>query len=314
VKVWGFRGPLGAWVLIWGALVMVVSAPFDDWWHYAYGLDVEILSPPHTVLAVGIFMIGIGAVLILLAQENRASLPEEDSVGEVNRLTGPRKVNALLCVYSFGILLTMLALFLTDFSYPNHQRSGSFYLVSCLAYPVFHVAAARVSSLRWGATLAAAAYMAINLLMAWILPRFPAQPLLAPIYNPVDHMVPPPFPLLLVAPAIGIDLVKRWVGCGQGLRRDWLLVFLAGAVFLGLFLPVHWFFSAFLISPAADNWFFVGTHFHAYFYSVGDWTRGYWRTEVDPVTGGTLTRDLTLSLISTRVGLWGGNWMARVKR
>src|SRR5215211_2884624 len=38
VRVWGFRGPLGAWVGIWGALAMLASAPFDDWWHNTYGL------------------------------------------------------------------------------------------------------------------------------------------------------------------------------------------------------------------------------------------------------------------------------------
>ena len=51
VRLWGFRGPLGAWVSIWGSFAMLTSAPFDDWWHNAYGLDVKILSPPHTVLA-----------------------------------------------------------------------------------------------------------------------------------------------------------------------------------------------------------------------------------------------------------------------
>ncbi len=72
VSFWGFRGPLGAWVCIWGALAMIVSAPFDDWWHNAYGLDVEILSPPHVVLAAGIYGIGIGAMLMALARQNGA--------------------------------------------------------------------------------------------------------------------------------------------------------------------------------------------------------------------------------------------------
>src|SRR5216110_1317532 len=44
VRLWGFRGPLGAWVTIWGALAMLTSAPFDNWWHDAYGVDVKILS------------------------------------------------------------------------------------------------------------------------------------------------------------------------------------------------------------------------------------------------------------------------------
>ena len=53
VRFWGFRGPLGAWVTIWGTFVMLTSAPFDNWWHNAYGLDVKIMSPPHMVLALG---------------------------------------------------------------------------------------------------------------------------------------------------------------------------------------------------------------------------------------------------------------------
>src|SRR5262245_45144965 len=43
VSFWGFRAPLGAWVCIWGSFAMITSAPFDNWWHDAYGLDVTIL-------------------------------------------------------------------------------------------------------------------------------------------------------------------------------------------------------------------------------------------------------------------------------
>ncbi|HET6346843.1 MAG TPA: hypothetical protein VFH51_18055, partial [Myxococcota bacterium] len=57
VRFWGFRAPLGAWVAVWGAIAMLTSAPFDDWWHNAYGLDVEILSPPHSVLGAGMIAI-----------------------------------------------------------------------------------------------------------------------------------------------------------------------------------------------------------------------------------------------------------------
>ena len=59
--MWGFYGPLGAFITAWGGVAMLVSAPFDDWWHNAYGLDVKILSPPHTVLAAGIIAIELGA-------------------------------------------------------------------------------------------------------------------------------------------------------------------------------------------------------------------------------------------------------------
>jgi len=42
VKIWGFRGPLGAFIATWGCIAMLTSAPFDNWWHNAYGLDVKL--------------------------------------------------------------------------------------------------------------------------------------------------------------------------------------------------------------------------------------------------------------------------------
>jgi len=65
VGVFGARAPLGAWVAIWGAVAMITSAPFDDWWHNAYGLDVRIISPPHAVLGLGMFGISVGALLLV---------------------------------------------------------------------------------------------------------------------------------------------------------------------------------------------------------------------------------------------------------
>lgn len=59
VGVWGFRGPLGAFLTAWGGVTMLASAPFDNWWHNSFGLDVEILSPPHVVLGLGILAVQI---------------------------------------------------------------------------------------------------------------------------------------------------------------------------------------------------------------------------------------------------------------
>src|SRR3954471_18585520 len=72
VSFWGFRAPLGAWVCVWGCGAMLASAPFDNWWHNAYGLDVKIVSPPHVLLALGIYSIVFGALLLILARQNRA--------------------------------------------------------------------------------------------------------------------------------------------------------------------------------------------------------------------------------------------------
>src|SRR3954466_4066022 len=88
VRFWGFRAPLGAWICIWGCGAMLTSAPFDNWWHDAYGLDVRIISPPHAVLALGIYSIVIGALLLTLAQQNRADDRAQRKLAWVLAATG----------------------------------------------------------------------------------------------------------------------------------------------------------------------------------------------------------------------------------
>lgn len=298
VRFWGFRAPLGAWIAIWGAFAMLTSAPFDDWWHNAYGLDVEILSPPHSVLIAGMVVIQIGAMVLVLAAQNRAP-------------AGSGRLLPLAHLYAAGLVLAMVATFLMEYSYPNDQHTAIFYKVSCLSFPLLLVAVARSSRLPWAATGAAAFYMLIACAMAWILPLFPARPLLAPINNPVDHMVPTLFPLLLVIPAAGIDWL---LGRRKGKEGGWGTAFLLAASFLGLFFVTQWYFSQFLLSPAARNWFFVGDRNWTYFQTLGDWRYEFWNADGDPVTVRSLGTALVLAYVSARIGLWWGAWMARVQR
>jgi hypothetical protein len=298
VSLGPFRAPLGAWVIIWGAFAMLFSAPFDDWWHNAYGLDVEILSPPHTVLAAGMYAVAIGALLLVLSFQNRT--------GE--------KSGSLLFTYAAGVLLAMSTIIVTEMSYPNQQRGSGFYQVSCAIYPLYLVAAARASKVRWSATGAALVYMAIMLAMIWILPLFRAQPLLAPIYNPVDRMVPPNFPLLMVVPAMAIDLVIRRWGQNSGFWRDWWLAALLGVAFLVPFLIVQYSFSAFLISDAANNWFFAGNRWVPYFVRPGEWRFRFWDLEKDALTVSGLFVALLLGIFKARIALAVGAWMSKVQR
>jgi hypothetical protein len=305
VRVWGFRGPLGAWLTIWGALAMVISAPFDNWWHEAYGVDVKILSPPHSVLAMGMWATVLGALFLLLREQNLAP---------ADRPSPGRN----LYIVASGILLVMAGIFLIEYSFPNQHRTVRFYVASSVVFPFYLLGLSRASKFRWGATWIALIYMAIMAGMGWVLPLFPGQPKLGPIYNPIHHFVSLPFPLLLVVPALGIDLSRRWIGQGRGWKRDWLLVITAGCAFVLLFLVTQWFFSAFLLSPAAQNWFFAADRHWGYRESHGDWRGKYW-SETYPAWNPPLRLKgfliaLAVSLASARVGLWAGNWMARVKR
>lgn len=296
VRVWGFRGPLGAWVCIWGAVMMAASAPFDDWWHNAYGLDVKILSPPHAVLAIGMIAIQLGAMLMALARQNRST--DTDS----RRLS-------LLYAFSAGILITMRATVqMENAAFANQMHNSLFYVLTALGMPLFLCATARPSKLRWPATTTAAIYMAIVLVMMWILPLFPATPKLAPIYNPVTHMVPPPFPLLLVIPALAIDIALH------RMASDWKRSTAIGIAFVLLLLASHWWWAEFLLSPGARNAFFAGGQFD-YNIRPGAWQYQFWNTNENALAFARgIASAIVIAILTSRLGLWIGKGMARVQR
>ena len=302
VRYLRFHGPLGAWVTIWGSLTMLVSAPFDNWWHEAYGLDVEILSPPHSLLALGMYAVAVGAILLALSWQNRAN---ENTARQAGRLF----------TFAMGVLLVMASIILTEKSYPNAQRTGAFYMASAFTYAFYLTIASRASRGRWGATSAAAIYMAIICGMIWILPLFKAQPLLAPIYLQVDRMVPPVFPCLLIFPAILMDLINQRLGQKRTLWSDTLCALALGAAFLAVFLAVQWNFSAFLLSKSADNWFFAGGRQWPYFIEVREWRTRFWGQGEDRwLNTSTLLIALAWAVAKARLGLWFANWMRRVQR
>jgi hypothetical protein len=318
VSFWGFRAPLGVWVTTWGALAMMTSAPFDDWWHNRYGLDVKIVSPPHAVLGMGMFMVGMGVLLFVFSAQNRA-----------NRQQGNRR--GLFCAIAVGVMIAMWADFATEFTWPNVQHTSHFYAVVSTPFPLLLLLAARASMVRAGATVAAATYMLIYIGMILVLPLFPAHPKLAPVYHPVDHMVPPAFPLLLLAPAVAIDLI-RWLlaravkienqdpaSMNTPLPRprwwhDWVLALVFAAVYLAVMFAVQWPFSTFLLSDAADNRLFARSGHWPYFAQPGDWMNSFWKWDNDPITLKGIAHAFARAFISARIGLLFGSYLLRLNR
>ena len=298
VRFWGFRGPLGAWVCIWGAIAMITSAPFDNWWHNAYGLDVKVLSPPHVLLALGFVGIQLGALLLLAARQ-QAVAPGDAHAHRTQ----------LLFAYAAGLLVATAAIFgFEQIGFPNDAHNALYYKICAGVFPILLFATARASSLKWPATTAAATFMLVNIVMLLVLPLFSATPKLAPIYNPLDRFVPPPFPILLVVPAIVIDLVMR-----RGPANDWSRAALGGIAFVAVLFAVQWLVSPYLVSARSENFLF-GVQRWNYNSSLEPWRYDFWRSRTDPVTTGGLVIAAALGVASARVGLWWGAWMARVRR
>ncbi|NIJ53510.1 hypothetical protein [Dyadobacter arcticus] len=311
VKIWGFfYSSLGSLFCVWGALAMLTSAPFDDWWHNTYGLDVTILSPPHTVLILGIIGIQFGAMISVVSIKNHFRLAKKSVVPPKKNLDS---LLFWLFALSAGFLLTIWYTLLSEELGRMSAHRSSFYVYGGAAFPILLMATGKAAAQKWTITAVAGVYTVLMLATLWIIPLFPAEPKLGPILNHISHYQGFQFPLLLIIPAIAIDLLRHRFGY----LNDWQLTPILGGAFLLIFLAVQWYFGGFLMeSPYARNWFF-GSHYW-YFGNSPDWQYrfkfGPWMIESTPELVKGLGIALLATLISTRVGLAWGNWMHKIQR
>jgi hypothetical protein len=299
VKMWGFRGPLGAFLCAWGGVAMIASAPFDNWWHNAYGLDVKILSPPHIVLTLGMIAIRFGTLLFILGQLNRAS-------------GRPKTILSGLLLYSFMSLMSISLGAFQELTVRPYMHSALFYLLVSATVPLWLATIGATSSSGWACTILAGLYTVYFISFIWILPLFPAEPKLGPVYHSVTRFVPPDFPLLLIAPAFAIDLLRRrFIGWPA-----WQQAIATGAVFLGVFVIAQWPFADFLQSASARNWVF-GTQYFPYFIPSDS---PYVRYVFVPFehSAAEFWRRMVLALLAaavmTRIGLAWGAGMRKLQR
>jgi len=301
VDVFGLHAPLGVFVAGWGGVAMLTSAPFDNWWHNAYGLDVKIISPPHTLLILGIRAIDVGMLLLMLAAMNRAS-----DAGDANF-----KTLRGLFLYLGGLLLGGQMFFIMEYTWDVMLHRALAYVCLAIAVPLVMATISQASRFRWAATTIAAIYMASIIGFILILPLFPAQPKLGPVFYPVTHFVPPKFPILLIAPALALDLfwqrTSRW--------SLWQIALLSGVIFVAVIFVTEWPFASFLMSHASENRFFGTIYFDYLSRPQGyDIMRRFFHPDSGVTLWLGLLRASVYAAISTLLGLTFGRWMRGVQR
>ncbi len=299
ISMWGFRGPMGAFLCAWGGVAMITSAPFDNWWHAAYGLDVKILSPPHVLLALGMTGIRFGTVVMILSEMNRAQ--------------GAYRVKLeRLVFFSFTFLFGMTIGIVQEYTFRPLMHGATFYLVAALIAPIILAAIAGATLHPWAATITTAVYTAMHLAFTWILPLFPAEPKLGPVYQKITHLIPPDFPMLLIVPAIVFDLVRRKTG---GWNR-WAQSAALGVAFLASFIAVQWPFADFLMSPASRNWIFATNNFPYFIPPRSAWVRNVFVHTEPTVTAFWIKMGIAVvaAIVMTELGSRWGDWMRRIRR
>ena len=288
---------------------MLTSAPFDDWWHNTYGLDVTILSPPHTVLILGIIGIQFGAMVSVLAVKNQLKFKSLNLTDRKNK----DRILFWLFALSGGFLLTIWFTLLSEELGRMESHRSSYYIFAASAFPILLMATGKAVKHKWTITAVAGVYTALMFGTLWIIPLFPAEPKLGPILNHIDHYQAFQFPLMLIIPAIALDLLRNRFAY----MNDWKLTVILGFTFLALFFIVQWYVGGFLMeSPHARNWFFGSNSW--YFGSNPDWEYRFkfapFMLESTPELTKGLGIALIASLVSTRIGLAWGNWMHKIQR
>jgi hypothetical protein len=299
ISMWGFRGPMGAFMCAWGGVAMITSAPFDNWWHAAYGLDVKILSPPHILLALGMLAIRFGTLVMVLSELNRAR-------GEYRA-----KLERLL-FFVFLFLMGMTIGIMQEYSNRVYMHGATFYMVVMFIAPIWMAAVAAASKHPWAATITTGLYTAVHFAFTWLLPLVPAEPKLGPVYQKITHLVPPDFPLLLIVPAIVFDLVRRRTSAWN----RWAQAATLATAFLASFLAVQWPFANFLMSPAARNWFFAADNYPYFIPSTSFWVRNLF-VPTEPTLAAFWLRMATALIagaLMTRIGFGWGDWMRHIRR
>lgn len=301
VSIFGLRAPLGVFLAGWGGVMMMTSAPFDNWWHNAYGLDVKIVSPPHVVLILGARGVSIGMLFLILANMNRAAASGAASFRPLQRLF----------LYLGGLAVCGQMFFLQEFTSDALLHQAMTYVALAIGVPVVFSMLSEASQSRWAATFAAGVYTLFVIAEIQILPLVPAQPKLGPVYHAITHLVPAKFPILILVPALALDLLWQRIGGW----KQWQIALTSGAVFVAVLVAVEWPFANFLMSHASENRFF-GTTYSSYYTRPQSYDR--LRIFLAPDHGLVLAlvmlRAAVYAAVSTWIGLAFGRWMRSVKR
>ncbi len=310
INFWGiFYGSLGALFCIWGGIASLTSAPFDDWWHNTYGLDVKILSPPHAVLLLGLLSVQMGAMVGVLAYLNR---PEKNSQLTVIELGIRKKRLQWMFIFTAAFFITSIFTFLSEELGRWAMHRPFFFQVAGAAFPFILIAAGRASGMKWGITHITIIFLIFDWAVNAIIRLFPAEPLLGPIHHQITTYQTLGFPLLLFIPALAID----WLRDKYAHKNDWVLALILGLVF-SITMLIHYPWGNFIHeSPLARNWFwgsatwsFQNDSNFEYRFKYGPWNN---KTPMEWLVGFSIAS--LISIISMRIGLVWGNWMKQVQR
>ncbi len=236
--LWLFHAPLGFILLGFGTLIDLLAAPFDNYWHQLYGIDVTLWSPFHIMGTIGGIVAGLGLIYAFASEAalvRAAGHPTRHFLG----LNGPEWGTLLLLAALMELTLPPLTAFtpitlgsLSLLTYPFPLACiGGFCLVSAVQITRKAGAATLTVILLWMVALVTQTFV------PWALRNTVAAFGLSFRYSgrqPAFNVTLALLPLLFLIFALLVDGVAYW----QHRRSEVLDDSLQGAWLLGALLAL----------------------------------------------------------------------------
>lgn len=228
--------------------VSFLGAPFDQWWHETYGLDLSTWSPPHIHLIVGVSMVILGCLVYFL-DDGETNAPLQRF-----RLRGRQST-----IYMFNLTVYMLTMIVLFLEYEMLGQKGGVPLFMELR-PLWFFPLTWTTLVLFSLMLYVGMTRRVGLLSAGMAIYVVLRLLLLGVDRTLfDFEGAPFYPLLL--PALAIDLTLLALMRGRTQRPSWqsvTLAALAGSAVLVLTSPLAWSFFTLASDYTVQPWLSYG--------------------------------------------------------
>src|SRR5947209_553176 len=237
-----FHGPLGFVLLGFGTLTDLIAAPFDNYWHELYGIDVTLWSPFHIMGTLGGILIGIGIIYVFASEAVHERLTEH-RVRRFLGLNAPQWGTLIFLAAFMEFALPALTAFnalslgaLSIPSYPLLLALVSACLIGAMQITRKPGAATLTALLLWLLSLGTQAFIPWALRFSVGMFGFTFRYGVTPTFNYTIALMP----LLFLLCALLVDAVAYWQSRHEeesdvSLRYGWLLGILMAV--LAVFIP-----------------------------------------------------------------------------
>lgn len=207
-----FHAPLGYVIVGFGAFIDLLAAPFDNYWHILYGIDVTLWSPFHLMGAIGGIIVGLGVAFVFASE----AVIERQSASQPRRFFGLTGLEwGLLLVLSAYLNLTIpantafIAITLGSLQFITYPLplafAGAFCLVAAAKFTQKRGSALKTSLILWIETVYTMAFVPVAIhimvIQLGLHYRFPNLPGRLPVFNVPLALLP----LVYVASAFLVD-------------------------------------------------------------------------------------------------------------